>query len=231
MVKKAINMKYYLLTYNGSLNGESAEDAGGKYDLNFACKICGTGARFIEPIPIKGIKGNKDFFQTLSRDFFVSKKMFQKLHMEGINISFCKQVIQAKSNTLLDYFYFRPIHHFPGMDLSLSEGISFGDLQCKTCKQNGFGDKLIKTGKTTNIIAPRRYVYHHIPEELLNASDIFYTWEHFGSSRLKAEGIYVIGFARPRIILSENVKIVFEEEKIKNVVFEEVSIVNLILTS
>lgn len=106
-----------------------------------------------------------------------------------------------KVSEVLDYrgnrmplYHLNPRHSFPKM-LPQSEGLIV-ESQCTVCRRNGYFNEAVignlEKGVRTYV---KRLSFHYLQVEdtLLNASDIFHTWEHMGYSNLKAEGIRLLG--------------------------------------
>jgi hypothetical protein len=58
--------------------------------------------------------------------------------------------------------------------------------------------------------------------DFLQRSDIYYTWEHIGCSILQAGGNRVVRYARPLLIVSQKLKDLLEEMKIKKLLFSRI---------
>lgn len=219
------NKKFYVLGCNSLPKGDSGESIGGKYDLSSACSYCGTKARLIGSLYTKGIqKIQRDFFYTLSNDCIISEDLFRKLIFSQINLGNSSQVVDQRGNAL-PYYHLNPSFYFPKA-LAASTGL-ITDKQCPLCKQDGFFSDVIVGNFEKNIptyVTPIELHYDEIPEDFLNQSDVFNSWEHLGRSNLIAEKNKVIGYARPLLIVSEKLRVAFEEEKIKDVSFSPVFI-------
>jgi hypothetical protein len=218
-------MKYYVIEYHARPRGESGESCKSTYNLEDACKNCGTGAKLVGNLNCKGLtKVNIDFFETLDSDFLISKNLYKFLLSKSIKIAGLKKVIDPRKNELPFYHFYTELS-FP-KSLPSSEGL-VTERQCPVCRSNGYyADAKIgnyKKGIPT-VITPLKLMYKGISQDLLESSDLFNTWEHLGVSNLKAEGIKVIRYARPMLIVSERIKEAFEEYGVKNAVFEEVKI-------
>ena len=219
--------KFYLVINNGKFIGDSGEGLGTVYNMDNACKQCGTGYRLVGNLQVKGVNTNNLFFDTIARDFIISESLYQALMASFIKVGNLLRVIDYKTNHELPFYYFKPEASFPKM-LPESEGITT-EGQCPLCKQNGFFDQGITiknpAGEPEGIKwIPRKYKYSISDKNFLEQSDIFNTWEHFGYSNVVASGNRVVRYARPLLIVSENVKRVFESQVVKNSLFEEIFI-------
>ncbi len=220
-------MKFYILDFHGGPKGESGEICKSTYDLNEACKNCGTGAKLVGSLIVKGLtKVHSPFFATLDDDFLISKEFNKFLLSKGVQIANFRKVVDSRKNELPFYHLYTDLS-FPKF-LPSSEGL-VTERQCPVCQRNGFySDAKIgnyKKGIPT-VITPLKLMYKGISQDFLASSDLFNTWEHLGVSNLKAEGIKVIRYARPMLIVSERTKAAFEEFGVKNAQFEEVIINN-----
>jgi len=219
-------MNYYVIEYHAKPKGYSGERCKSNYDLSEACKNCGTGAKLIGNLITKGLTEIKtSFFATLSDDLLISAGLYKFLLSKDIQVVNLKKVHDSRKSELRFYHLHTEIC-FP-KSLPSSEGL-VTDRQCPVCKSNGyFSDAKIgdfKRGIPT-IITPLRLKYQGISKEFLKSSEVFNTWEHIGLSNLKAEGTKVIRYARPMLIVSELIKLSFEEYGVKDVKFEEVTII------
>lgn len=216
-------MKYYKITYVGSPKGESGERCKSLYNLDNACQYCGTGAKLVGSLICRGLKNvTRDFFLTVDWDFLISEKFFNFLSLKGALLGELKKVTDSKK-VELPYYHLYTEFSLP-KSLQSSEGLLI-DRQCTKCKRDGhFNDyKVIKAADhiTTETI-PLRLKYDSSIKEYWGSSDLFRTWEHFGLSSNKNEGIRVIGYARPLLIVSERLKSLFGEFGIKQTEFEEI---------
>lgn len=210
-------MNYYLLDYRGALIGKSGESIGSEYTLTNACSECGTGAKYIGNFKFKSDSKNKNFYVTLDGDYIISDEIYNALLQADCKIEFAET--ETKRGEKLPYWHMTSEVEFPSVDFSPSLRVE-PLWQCPVCKKNGWiGSNLRENGKTH--ILPFLFSYKEVSQQLLNKSDVFVTWECFGKSSIKVEGIFGIGFARPILIVSEKVKNVltsyskfFEFEKI-----------------
>jgi hypothetical protein len=218
-------MKYYVIEYHAKPKGYSGERCNSTYDLAEACKNCGTGAKLVSNLIIKGITEVKtSFFATLSGDFLISEELYKFLLSKGVQVANLKKVVDSKKNELSFYHLYTEVD-FP-KSLPSSEGL-VTERQCPVCKKNGYycDAKIGDAAKgIPTVITPLRLKYEGISKEFLASSELFNSWEHLAVSNLKAKGMNVIRYARPMLIVSERIKKAFEEYGVKNAVFEEVLI-------
>jgi hypothetical protein len=218
-------MEYYVIEYHAKPKGESGESCKSTYNLESACKNCGTGARLVGSLITKGLtKVTTDFFQTLDWDFLISEDLYKFLLSKGVQVGNLKKIVDSGKNILPFYHLYTELS-FP-KSLPSSEGL-VTERQCPVCKSNGyFADAKIGDAAKgiPTVITPLRLKYEGITREFLVSSELFNTWEHLGLSNLKAEGTKVTRYARPMLIVNEKIKLAFEEYGVKKAVFEEVSI-------
>jgi hypothetical protein len=222
-VLKLLIMKYYLIIYKGKLIGESGESCDSTYELQNACTTCGTNAQLTGNLIAKRISNVKlDFFQTIDRDYLLSDKLFNFLKKRGLKIEPMVRVIDLKKEET-GFYYFKSNFNLP-KTTHMTTGLKTED-QCPICKRNGYYNDVKYQESEEGIkktYPPIHLVYGNIKDDLLESSDIFNTWEHFGLSNLKIEGIKVLRYARPMLVVSELIKRAFEEYDVKNALFEEV---------
>ncbi|MEI7597431.1 MAG: hypothetical protein WCK02_16905 [Bacteroidota bacterium] len=216
-------MDYYLLTYRGSLKGDSGEAVNAKYDLTNACPKCGTGAVLIGNLPIR-TPDKKEFYETFVGDLIISNRIVDEFKSTGIKIDHLKQIVHYKSFEPLPFYHLVSNVNLPKMT-SESKGYEISSDQCKFCKRDGFSDVLIwRMPDSPNICMTSQYDYRIEDETILQTSDIFQTWECFGRSWLQSIGDLKYHYARPRIIVKQRIKDIFERLKIKFADFERVTI-------
>jgi len=210
-----------------AFKGDSGESYGSTYDLSNACKACGTGARLVGKLYTKGLKNvDGDYLYTLAGDNLVSKKLYEALVKNDAILNDVSIVLDSK-NRDTSFFYLNPRFSFPKM-LPCSEGLVISD-QCPICKQNGFFNHVIAGSLEKGIstyVTPFKFYYSGIDNDFLDQSDIFHTWECMGLSNIKAEGNRVVRYARPLLIVSDKVKEVLEQFKIRKILFDEILIYN-----
>lgn len=216
-------MKYYIISYSGSMKGESGEPCNSNYTFQDACDTCGTGATLVGNLKVKGLSNVKNhFFETYDYDYLISKELFDFLLNRELKIENCLNAIDSKGKPT-NYFYFSSKYIMPKISFK-STGIVI-DHQCQLCLRNGFFNEAkaeeSENGKRFKPL-PIKLVYDNIDKVFLESSDIFVTWECFGWSNLVAEGFKAVRYARPFVIVSENIKSAFEDFKVKNVHFEEI---------
>jgi hypothetical protein len=216
-------MDYYLLTYRGSLKGDSGEAVNAKYDLTNACPNCGTGAVLIGNLPIR-TPDKKEFYRTFVGDIIISKRIADQFKDSNLKTDNLKQIMHYKTHEQLPFYHLNSNFTLPPMS-SQSEGYIMSD-QCEYCKRDGYFDKVEKfsDGKFETTMVPRQYTYNGVDNHILESAEIFLTWECFGLSWLQSTGDIKYHYARPRIIVSQKIKDIFESLKIKFAVFERVTI-------
>lgn len=219
-------MMFYIVNYNGSSKGQSGENiASNKYDLSSACVRCGTGAKLIGSLYVKGInKVNLDFFETINGDVIISEKLYDFLILSKIKLPKLFKVKDKNENGLA-FYYLNPDLSFP-KSLPESDGLIIDD-QCVLCKKDGYYNDVVigDLEKGIDTFVKPINLYFNYNQSLFSQSDVFNSWEHFGKSNLVNEGNLVIRYARPLLLCSEKFKNVISQFKVKNVEFEELKFV------
>lgn len=213
--------KFYALFLRSSPHGESGESINTIYDMANSCKRCGTGAIVIPPLVVK-TSYKKELTLTLNDDFLLSENVYNHLKLANVKgVENLYKVLNKRTNTVV-YYHLTSPYIFPKM-LPTSEGIQTED-QCTECHRDGYYDKIIMKPFMPSIPIPAVYKYKIEDVSFLNQSDIYTTWECFCVSNLIASEKYVVGYARPVIIIRENVKLILESLKIKKLEFEPIII-------
>lgn len=215
-------MKYYIITYTGKPIGESGEICDTNYNLERACKTCGTGATIIGSLRTKRLGSvKKNFFQTIDGDTLISEKLYKIFNKKCVKIGGLKKVLDINGNELPFYHLYTDFF-LPKATMKM--GLIL-ENQCKTCERNGFFNDVIIGNLEKNIdtiVAPIMLTYTNLKFDFLNQSDIFNTWEHMGLSCLETKGRNERRFARPLLIVSERLRSLMVEEKIGGIKYEDV---------
>tara|TARA_R110002051_G_C8529925_1_gene469422 strand:+ start:13 stop:669 length:657 start_codon:yes stop_codon:yes gene_type:complete len=217
-------MRHFIISYKKRPLGESGESCKSNYDLSNACVDCGTGAKLIGNLRVKGFSNlNKDFFETLDGDYIISTRLYNLIKESSNDLNLLK-VIDSKNN-LLDFYHFANSVTLPRFKKD-STGFLI-DRQCQTCKRNGYFTHAEIGDLEKNIptmIHP--YIFKYDKNNLGKYKNelILNTWESFGLSNKIATGKYVIRYARPLIIVSEKIKDIFDREKLNEIKYEQIII-------
>lgn len=219
-------MQFFILTYSGKPLGESGACCNTTYDFTSACKTCGTGATVLGALRTKGLtKISKDFFETTDGDKIISAELHDYMLMSNIKIGDLSKVVNYRGHEL-PYYHLTTHYKLPKADDI--KGLVIED-QCNVCKQNGyFNDAIIgdiKQGVPT-IVKPVELSYNSIEDAFIRQSDLYLSWEHMGKSNLVAYDKYVVGYARPLLIVSEMFYGFLTSKKIKNVEVEAINFRN-----
>ena len=217
-------MRHFIISYKKRPLGESGESCKSDYDLSNACIDCGTGAKLIGNLRVKGFSNIlMDFFETLDGDSIISTR-FYNLIQENFNDFNLTQVIDSRNNPL-DFYHFTNSAILPRFKID-STGFVI-DRQCQTCKRNGYFTHAEIGNLEKNIptiIHPYIFKYDKNDLEKYKSTLILNTWECFGLSNKVATDKYVIRYARPLIIVCEKIKDIFDNEKLKDIEYEEIVI-------
>ena len=217
-------MKYFILNYSKKAIGESGECCKSSYNLDSACKVCGTGASLVGSLRTKGLaKIKKDIFVTLDDDFIISEILYSILINEKIKLGNLNKIVDFKNKDMPFYHLSTNIH----LPIALKKDGLIIEEQCSTCKRNGFFNKAIIGNPKINIptqVFPIALYYSSIDDNFSSISDFFFTWECMGLSNRIPQGNNVIRYARPLLIISEHFKTVLDLYKIKGLDFEPIII-------
>ena len=216
-------MKYYILSYIGGKQGESGEPCGTEYSFDDACYTCGTGAEVKRNLKARGIaKTNKDFFETKDGDLIISKCLYERIQGKLPEFELV-QVVNTR-NQPLDFYHFFSKSTLPKFKESSTGYVTEG--QCPICHRDGyFNDVIVGTlVGTPTIVKPviLRYEYEDV-SKLLNML-LLKSCECIGLSNKKKDGSRVIGFARPLMVVREDLKEALGNERIKATLFEPIII-------
>lgn len=217
-------MNYYIIGYKNKPIGESGESCKSEYDFKDACDICGTGAKLIKDLRVKGFsKINKDFFETLDGDFIISKRIYEIIKQDQLRF-ILKPVVDYKNNKL-DFYHLNPSNVLPKFE-NKSTGYII-ENQCEKCNRNGFFNDFV-IGDLGNgietIVHPLYLVYKENDLKAINNDLILKTWECVGLSNKETYGKYVVRYARPWIIINQVLKDIFEKLKIEGVNYEQIKL-------
>jgi hypothetical protein len=218
-------MQYSIIQYNNRPLGESGEPCKSEYDFSTACNTCGTGAVLTGNLRVKGFsKINKDFFATLDGDYIISKRLYGKIRDSYKDLTLLN-VIDMRNKVLVDYYHLTSKIVLPRFQQK-STGLVI-EKQCPECKRNGFFSHAIIGDIEKNIptiVTPYNFIYKRFDFESIGNSMIIKTWECAGLSNKMPRGNFVIRYARPWIIVNQQIRAIFDQEKISNIEYENVII-------
>jgi len=217
-------MQFYIITYTDRPIGESGESCKSDYNLDHACPKCGTGAKLNGNLRVKGISNvRKDFFETLDGDYLISGQLYEKL--KDLHPEFELSAVVDIGNQELEYFHLYSHTILPRFNKK-SSGFVIED-QCPHCLRNGyFNDAKIgdlDRGIPTEI-TPVKLCYEESNFEPLLGKNILQTWECLGLSNRRPHDRYAVRFARPWIIVSQDLKQIFERQGLSAIRYEEIKI-------
>ncbi|MBK0403246.1 hypothetical protein I5M27_09635 [Adhaeribacter sp. BT258] len=217
-------MKYYIISYSGGTPGESGESCGTEYSFVNACEVCGTGAEPLNNLKVKGVaKTKKEFFETLDGDWLISKNLYNRIRKDIIDFNL-SQVVDKK-NKPLDFYHFYSAFTLPKAN-ECSTGFTL-ERQCSACLRNGyFNDAIIGNLelRVPTTIIPLDLHYDTKDFTNLPNSAIYKTWECTGLSNKANVGNRVIRYARPWIVVNDDLKSILNIFKVKNIHYEEITI-------
>lgn len=207
--KELESCKLLAFSINRAPKGHGGPTYGTKYDLSSACKACGTGAIQRSSLILKSaeIPKNKDIVQTLDDEIIVSSRIKSLLSkFRGLEL----RQVEFSNRTTPSLYQLIPKTQLPKMS-DTSKGM-VRQNQCSLCNRDGYFH-------TTKI--PFEPHYDNLAEGLLNKSDIFSTYEHFGISRIR-ENFSDSHLAQPLILVKPTVMNALNDLKIKGLRFEPV---------
>lgn len=186
----------------GGLGGPGS---GTQYDYETGCQCCGTGARQISELFIKGKLPNKTpFIETLTGEWLVAQQLSNKLteFLTGVEL---RPVRDKRSREILPWVQLLPEVTLPRFS-SATRGISVNG-QCACCSRDGHFDAAIE---------PFEPHYGQKVCELPN--DAVMTWEHFGLSRLRSPRSDS-ALAAARLLISSRLYQVLEAHGVRGLEF------------
>lgn len=208
-------LNIYILEYKRHPSfGNSGECCNSVYDLSNACQNCGTGAKLVANLRVKGIsKVNKEVFVTMDGDDLISEDLYERMLEKSVKFGNLPQVENTKS-LLLPYYYLRPEYFLPKFSDKTTGFVKDDKALCQICNQNCY------------FAIPHvefKLHYDELPKKLLEQSDILSSWEHWGYS-FKEDGRHSLKYSRPLLIVTENFKNAIEEIGLKYVVFVPIAV-------
>jgi hypothetical protein len=202
------------LHVNRAARGDTGPMYDTEYDVSAGCPACGTGSRQISPlrisssaVPKKGHALRTHHGEVLLHNDLATDLMVALNSERGL-----VQAEERRSRRLLPWWQILPdLHMPPAHPLT---GHRVGWTQCPHCRRNGFAGPVDQR--------PLEWTYVMALNDRLALPDFVYTWEHFGTSRIKWQPGQTIGFAHPAIIVSNRVLRTVWEKRAKEVVFTPV---------
>lgn len=198
--------------------GDGGPTYGTKYDLSNACKKCGAGAIQTSPLYMKPseIPRNGKMFQTLDHEYLVSREVAEALQEGGVKGLELRQAVSYRDEKPLSWFQMISDVELPPMDKA-TKGVIRGDPKgCDLCGKDGYFH---------TVKVPLEIAYNKDVVNVGNLPDVVHTYEHFGIS-----GFYKPaeerGLASPMILVKPRVMRIFKNQKVRNVEYLPVKIVD-----
>jgi len=207
-----VSQFFRLLVSNLCVDADGGPIYGTKYDMKHACKHCGSGAEPIGPRFMSKLK--KDRRGVLKAGFgemLIDLDLARKFKANGIGS--IVEVYKSSGHEKWPFMEIRGEAILPQFSKKSSGYEKDAKRQCPYCKRDGFGGIPHE---------PMHLIFENIDPILLQ-KNILITYERFGYSKLREPFSDSI-FARPLYIVSEKVKGVLEDAKVKGVEFVPVSI-------
>lgn len=184
---------------------------GTTYNLNNACKRCGSGAIQTSNLKLNpaDIPRGYNFHVTSHNNILVSGRIASELkkRLRGFEL---RPAVSHLDGSELDYYQIIPLFCVPS--ISQSEGIESN--ACETCGRSGFH---------RSVERPVVLHYENLDDSFLRKADIFWTWELFGQGFLREE-FSDSQFAQPLLLVKPAVMDIFKELTVKDAYFEPVVI-------
>lgn len=181
-----------------------------EYDLSTACPECGTGARQVSPLRISAsaLPKKARVCCTHYNEILVDQELATDLMVDLGGERGLRQAEERRIRTALPWWQVLPDTYMPRADPATGHRV---DEQCPRCKRDGF------VGAADQ--RPLEFTYRLSSRERRALPNFVYTWEHFGTSRIKWKPGYVIRFASPAILVSNRVMRLFWEKRVRGVKF------------
>ncbi len=203
-------MKWYVLLLNKDGWFSDGIDDKDSYNFNDTCKGCTNGVALKKGLNVK-TKPKYDIDVTVLRDFVFSKSIFTEITNLGVSKNNFKNLFL--SGDKIDYYVVAPISIAPKVS-NRSKGI-IQEEPCEICNNNGFYDDWKEEPE-----------YYYSENDCFFENKILRTWELFGPSQRENQGNKVFKVARGRILVNDEVKLILEKYKSRNVIYKEVFISN-----
>lgn len=206
-------LAYCLVQKKGSA-GETGPRFGTQYDLTDACPRCGTGAKQISPLDVRP----SDFAKTRHIvTTYCDEVLFSKALADFLLIRIsCKrqlrQVRDRRTKKPLSWWQVLPTYTLPRWH-SKTRGYEIAEgWQCPICKQDGYSGEV---GRRFQLV----YKSSQLPDRFPHFAA---TWERIGASVRTPRPGRIIGYANPLILVSVQVKKLFEEFGTADMYYEPV---------
>jgi hypothetical protein len=174
--------------YTRSARGLGGPESGTEYDFETGCPCCGTGARQISELIIKGkLSEQAPLVETQTGEWLITQRLAGRLSgcFHGVEL---RPVRSRKTGEPLPWVQLLPRTTLPRFARN-TRGIKVDD-QCACCLRDGHFDAVSEA-----------FEPHFEPNVCAFEYDVMMTWEHFGLSRLRVPRSDTV-LARPRLIIS-----------------------------
>jgi len=178
-------MKYFLLSVRNQLSVYCGPKDGGRYDFSAACRVCGTGARRVDPIRLPHSNLKDRVASTLKYEIMIPPRLVPSLR--AVEPNCLREIVTGKDRTPSGFFELIGETVFPPFGPSTT-GYTTSE-QCPICRRDGY------------------FNIPHVPLQLaydrsVPTCAVAETYERFGNSRPNPD-LKASYFAAPRLILSE----------------------------
>lgn len=168
-----------------------------EYDLSTACPECGTGARQVSPLRISAsaLPKKARAMRTHHGEILIGHDLATDLMVALGSERGLRRAEERRIRTDLPWWQVLPETYMPPAELATGHRVV--NEQCPRCKRDGFG-----FGEEQR---PLEFTYRMSENDRRALPDFVYTWEHFGTSRIKWKPGYTIGLAHAAILVSNRV--------------------------
>ena len=174
--------------YTRKAQGLGGPESGTLYDFDSGCPCCGTGARQVSELLIRGkLPEHTAMVETETGEWLLSGKLANLLDgcTEGVDL---RPVRNKRTGEALPWFQMLPRVTAPPLS-PMTRGIK-ATGQCPCCARDGHFDSIVDP-----------FEPHYGDDVCDSPTDAMLTWEHFGFSRLRIPRAETV-LARPRLLIS-----------------------------
>lgn len=202
--------EYVSIHVNRAAKGDTGPAYDTDYDLSTGCPECGTGATQTSALRISRsvLPKKARAMRTHHGEVLIDHELATDLMIEVGGERGLRRVEDRRMLSELPWWQLLPDASMPPADPAT--GYTVED-QCPCCKRDGFRGPADQR--------PLEFTYRMSPESRRALPDFVYTWEHFGTSRIKYKPGHVIGFGSAVILVSNRVMRLFWQKKVKGLEF------------
>ncbi len=213
-VDELLQCKLVRLIVTRAAKGDGGPAHGTTYDMSKACRNCGVGAVQTSGLRVRpsDISKNADIYQPFSLEVIVSGRVARAFRERGLKGFELRPVVSYVDDKELDYYQIIPSVYMPRISLTTRNFRRHEKDFCNVCQRGGY---------SSHIEEPVELHYDNLDEKYLEKADIFWTYEYLGVSMIR-EPFKNSMFAQPYMLAKPNVMKIFNELKVRYVLFEPV---------